>query len=418
MKFIDLFCGLGGFHVALKKLGHKCVYASEILPNLRKNYERNFKIKVNGDITRINIRKIPNHQILCAGFPCQPFSKAGSQEGFSHKIAGNMFSYILKILRIKKPKYIILENVPNLFKHNDGKTWKKMEKQLINIGYKIHKKIISPTDFGIPQDRNRFYIVGTKSKNRKFTWPINTKKNFSFKNFIVKKPKIIRHVTKERYETLKVWNKIITNKPKNIRLINPLWTTEFKATYPYKNQTPFSMTAEMLGKLKGKYGVSLRSKSKKMQMKLLPNYAQTKEKRFPLWKIKILNKNRLFYKKNKKWCDKIEKKLKSLIFEANQKFEWNCMGDKYDFNNKLISFRPSGIRVRRNISSPTLVASTISQLPIIYNKKRYLSFEECLKLQGFPKNFKHTNTFDQFYSSIGNAVNCKVVEKIAKNLIN
>ena len=119
-----------------------------------------------------------------------------------------------------------------------------------------------------------------------------------------------------------------------------------------------------------------------------------------------------------KWCDKIEKKLKPLIFEANQKFEWNCMGDKYNFNNKLISFRPSGIRIRRNISSPTLVASTISQLPIIYNKKRYLSFEECLKLQGFPKNFKHTNTFDQFYSSIGNAVNCKVVEKIAKNLIN
>jgi DNA (cytosine-5)-methyltransferase 1 len=121
-----------------------------------------------------------------------------------------------------------LNHNKNLFKHNDGKTWKKMEKQLINIGYKIHKKIISPTDFGIPQDRNRFYIVGTKSKNRKFTWPTNTKKIFSFKNFIVKKPKIIRHVTKERYETLKVWNKIITNKPKNIRLINPLWTTEFK----------------------------------------------------------------------------------------------------------------------------------------------------------------------------------------------
>ena len=114
MKFIDLFCGLGGFHVALKKLGHKCVYASEILPNLRKNYERNFKIKVNGDITRINIRKIPNHQILCAGFPCQPFSKAGSQEGFSHKIAGNMFSYILKMFQISLS--IMMEKL--------GKKWK------------------------------------------------------------------------------------------------------------------------------------------------------------------------------------------------------------------------------------------------------------------------------------------------------
>ena len=184
MKFIDLFCGLGGFHIALKKLGHKCVFASEIQTPLKINYEENFKIKVKGDITKINVKKIPDHQILCAGFPCQPFSKAGSQEGFSHKIAGNMFSYILKILRNKRPKYIILENVPNLFRHNGGKTWIKMEKQLYNLNYKIYKKIISPIDFGIPQTRSRFYIVGIRDNEHKFLWPTNIKKKISFKNFI------------------------------------------------------------------------------------------------------------------------------------------------------------------------------------------------------------------------------------------
>lgn len=418
MKFIDLFCGLGGFHIALKKLGHKCVFASEIQTPLKINYEENFKIKVKGDITKINVKKIPDHQILCAGFPCQPFSKAGSQEGFSHKIAGNMFSYILKILRNKRPKYIILENVPNLFRHNGGKTWIKMEKQLYNLNYKIYKKIISPIDFGIPQTRSRFYIVGIRDNEHKFLWPTNIKKKISFKNFIVKKPKKILYVTKKKLDVLKAWKKIIMNKPKKIELINPLWTAEFGATYVYKEQTPFSISSKKLGKFKGKYGVRLKGKNKVAQMSLLPNYAQTKNKKFPKWKIKILEKNRIFYKENKKWCDSIKKILKLFENETNQKFEWNCKGEKYNFNNKLISFRPSGIRVKRDINSPTLIASTTTQIPIIFNKRRHLSFEECLKLQGFPANFKHSYIFQEFYSAIGNSVNCRVIEKIAKNLIN
>ena len=417
MKFIDLFCGLGGFHVALKKLGHKCVFASEIIPTLIKNYEKNFKIKPYGDITKIDLKKIPDHQILCAGFPCQPFSKAGSQEGFDHKIAGNMFSYILKILKIKKPEYIILENVPNLLRHKNGDTWNKMEKKLLYLNYKVYKKIISPLDFGIPQTRSRLYIVGFKNKINDFKWPQkneNNKKNFS--NFIIKKPKKIRYISKEKYKILKIWKEIIENKPKNIKLTSPLWTTEFKATYPYKKLTPFATTRNILNKFLGKHGLILKNKSKKKQIELLPNYARTKKRKFPKWKIRIINKNRMFYKKNKRWCDKIFKKLKSLKFEAYQKFEWNCMGDKYNFKNKIISFRPSGIRVKRNVSSPTLIASSASQIPILFDQKRYFSFEECLKLQGFPKNFIHEKSFENFYFAIGNSVNCKVVEKIAKNL--
>ena len=111
MKFIDLFAGLGGFHLALNKLGHECVFASEIETFLRNHYEKNFELYPEGDITKINIKDIPKHEILCAGFPCQPFSKAGLANGFDHLVAGKMFFYLLKIIKFHKPKYLFLENV-------------------------------------------------------------------------------------------------------------------------------------------------------------------------------------------------------------------------------------------------------------------------------------------------------------------
>ena len=132
MKFVDLFAGLGGFHVALNDLGHECVFACEIETYLRDHYEKNFKIYPEGDITKLNINNIPKHEILCAGFPCQPFSKAGNGKGFSHKLAGKMFFYITKIIKKHKPKFLFLENVPNLINHNNGKTEKIMARHTYN----------------------------------------------------------------------------------------------------------------------------------------------------------------------------------------------------------------------------------------------------------------------------------------------
>ena len=123
--------GLGGFHVALSALGHKCVYACEISDSLRKIYEKNFNIDIDGDNTKLDIKTIPKHEILCAGFPCQPFSKAGSSQGFNHKVAGKMFFYLIKIIKFHKPKFLFLENVPNLLNHGQGKTWNFMKKKLL-----------------------------------------------------------------------------------------------------------------------------------------------------------------------------------------------------------------------------------------------------------------------------------------------
>lgn len=120
MRFIDLFAGLGGFHLALRKLGHTCVFACEIDEALREVYERNFGMSVAGDIRDVSAADIPPHDILCAGFPCQPFSKAGDQEGLGHPKLGGLYEDMLRVIRYHRPCYLILENVPNLARHNKG----------------------------------------------------------------------------------------------------------------------------------------------------------------------------------------------------------------------------------------------------------------------------------------------------------
>jgi DNA (cytosine-5)-methyltransferase 1 len=122
-RFIDLFAGLGGFHLALERLGGECVFAAEWKENLRNLYEKNFGLRPEGDITKVDVARIPNHDVLTAGFPCQPFSKAGEQLGFECTEQGNLFFNVQSILEAKRPRFFILENVPNLLKHDEGKTW-------------------------------------------------------------------------------------------------------------------------------------------------------------------------------------------------------------------------------------------------------------------------------------------------------
>ena len=124
LKFIDLFAGLGGFHIALNELNHECVFASELNNDLRLLYKENHNIDCVGDITQVDITKIPKHNIICAGFPCQPFSKAGKQNGLDDPNNGNLFNKIMEIVDYHNPEYVFLENVPNLKSHDEGNTWK------------------------------------------------------------------------------------------------------------------------------------------------------------------------------------------------------------------------------------------------------------------------------------------------------
>ena len=167
LTFIDLFAGIGGFHLALKSLDMKCIFACEIDKYARQTYVKNFNdvfLKdpelFPEDIWSVDIRKIPDFDLLCGGFPCQPFSQAGYKRGFKDNRNGNLFFSISDILKIKKPKVYILENVSHLKNHDNGRTFKKIYTTLRNLNYTFDYQILRASDYGLPQHRPRVFMVG------------------------------------------------------------------------------------------------------------------------------------------------------------------------------------------------------------------------------------------------------------------
>lgn len=432
--FIDLFAGLGGFHLALEQLGCKCVFASELREDLRKQYEKNFKIKPFGDITKVDIKKgIPPHDILCAGFPCQPFSQAGKRQGFDdEKMRGSMFGYICEIIKEHKPKFVFLENVSNLMGHDGGNTWRVIEDKLDILGYDIEKEVLSPHEYNIPQHRKRIYIVGRRrngqNKEFEFVFPrepimpegttIHTLIDESDTNYIP-----LKDVTRKQ---LDLWSEFINKTIANGCTLPgfPIWAMEFGATYDFKEKAPaFQSLKELQGK-RGHLGQKVNGLTKEACLAQLPNYAQTdKSEVFPHWKIRYIEQNREFYKKNKKWLDKWILKVKD---QANSflKLEWNCGNDTPTLEDKIIQFRASGIRVKRATYSPALnlVGTQIPilpwvQLPDSTKKGRYMTVREAASLQGM-KDMDFTGlSKGRVYEALGNAVNVEIVRLIANKLI-
>ena len=165
-KFIDLFSGIGGFRLGFEKKDFQCVYSSEINEHAREMYFENFGEFPAGDVTKINEKDIPEHDVLCAGFPCQPFSIAGDKKGFEDT-RGTLFFDIIRILKEKKPKAVILENVKHFKNHDKGRTLQVILNSLKEIGYTTNWKVLNAKDFGIPQNRERTIIVGFLD-NKKF----------------------------------------------------------------------------------------------------------------------------------------------------------------------------------------------------------------------------------------------------------
>ena len=173
LKFIDLFCGLGGFRIAFENIqpNGECVFSCDFDSDSQKSYESNFGEKPFGDITKISEAKIPEHDILFAGFPCQSFSICGDQKGFEDT-RGTLFFDIARILKAKQPKAFVLENVKQLVSHNQGKTFQRILETLENLGYQTHYKILNALDFGLPQKRERVFIVGFLETTN-FVWKLD-----------------------------------------------------------------------------------------------------------------------------------------------------------------------------------------------------------------------------------------------------
>ena len=434
MKFVDLFAGLGGFHVALKGLGHECVFASEIDEELREVYIRNFpemKRRVYGDIRDFK-KKVPKHDILCAGFPCQPFSKSGAQAGRKDKTRGTLFHEILEILESRRPRYVLLENVGNFERHDKGRTWRIVKTSLKELGYTVRGTehvasgghgLVSPHHLGCPHTRERFFVVASlvaldKDPFPPRKWEMETslrdiqQNNSDLSRIDRAETQIPDHYIK----CINHWNKLLSRIPSKVDLPSfPIWGDEIKAIYPYESGTPHSHTAVELRKILHANGSDVYKKRELMA--LLPSYARERERRFPSWKVAFIHQNRKWFREiapyiREPWLAMLKEFPSSL-----RKLEWNCQGEERNLWKYVLQFRPSGLRVKRYSASPALVAMTTSQIPILGPKRRFITRTEGLRLLGFKDSHRLPESHENAFRALGNAVHVDVVQAIARQML-
>lgn len=380
-KFIDLFSGIGGFHQAMTQLGGECVLASEIDKYAIETYSKNYNMDSNMDVRDIKVEDVPEHDVLCAGFPCQAFSKAGKQEGFEDETRGTLFFEIERILKYHHPPYIILENVRNLASHDKGRTWKTIEEHLHKAGYRLTPKplIVSPHYFGTPQLRERVVILGiydpehideplmidlgeVQHKNNNSIYKVLDKENVNEKY----------NISEEEEKVLTMWNEFYQGIDLDV-IGFPVWFEWFKKEAPVE---------------------------------------------FKPWKKEFIRKNNELYRRNKKFIDSWIEKWDNLEWctPTQRKFEWQAGKNINSIWEGIIQIRPSGVRVKVPTCFPTLVA--IVQIPIIGRYRRRLTPKEAARLQDFSEDFILDNNDKQAYKQFGNAVNVKVIKKCAEKLFN
>lgn len=383
--FIDLFAGIGGFHQAMARFGGKCVYAAEINPETASTYKNNYGIDALNDITKIDPNDIPPHEVLCAGFPCQSFSKAGQQKGFGD-VRGVLFFDIVRILknhieRYGGPRFLVLENVRNLVSHDHGRTWIRIRQELEDIGYNVVKNpiIVSPHYFGIPQLRERVVIVAVKkdyyAKPIQIQIPKKPKNSCSMDSVLIQKDtkeyKLASFKLSDYEEKLlQMWDDFIHGL--NRKIIGfPIWSDVFFSKRP------------MNGKM-------------------------------PEWKKEFIRKNQELYKENKTFIDSWYQKYDQLAWvkKTHRKFEWQVDNKISSVFDGIIQFRPSGIRVKQPTEFPALVAMV--HVPIVGKYHRYLTPREAANLQSFPDSFKIEQNMRLAYKQFGNAVNVDVIANVFK----
>ena len=382
LKFIDLFCGIGGFHQALVRLNGTCVFACDIDEQCRKTYEKNYNLKPEKDITGVNISSIPYFDVLCAGFPCQSFSNSGKKKGFDDK-RGKLFESILDIALQKKPSFMFLENVKHIKKIDNGKIFKHILDRINETGYYVTTTELSPHQLGVPQQRERVVFMCIRNDLYKKeidlefkipTIPINLDAIFEKDTTKTEKYKI----SKEEEEILTVWDKMVNKFNIDENLSPTILCNEFQKKY----------TEE--------------------QMKELPS-----------WKQEYITKNKPIYQKYKEFWDSWLNDHKKILTkkEIYGKLEWQAGRKKENDSifNHFIQLRQSGIRVKKGKYFPTLVA--IVQTPIYAKEKRYITPRECARLQSFPDSFILNENDKIAYKQFGNAVNVEVVHFVMSNTL-
>lgn len=402
-RYIDLFAGVGGFHQAMRFLGGECIMAAEINQACVETYEANFETyegHVKGDVNKIDPYEIPEFDVVCAGFPCQPFSKAGLQQGFKDKTRGNLFYKIMDILDAHpEVQFVVLENVRNLADKSEN--WEIIRTELLKRDFVITEEplILSPSDFKIPQIRERVYILGIK-KNY-------CSEKIRQQGFIEKKDlnldkyygqckmgdalTILEEdvsddyvITEDENTVIQAWDEFRINT--GIKIIGfPIWINCFGVGEPDTEVLKTSLDYDEM----------------------------------PEWKQRFVDKNRQFYLSNKEYIDQWIVKYDMMNrIKLHQKFEWNCGEDVTDIHDAILQFRQSGLRAKRTTYFPSLVA--IVNTPIVWDKKkqkyRHITPREAANLQSFDQRYKFRGTDKQIYKQLGNSVNVRVLKILCKNL--
>lgn len=407
IKFIDLFSGLGGFHQAVTRYGVEneievhCLFASEKDKLVAAVYERTYEINSLFDITEQGTHDAIDESILdaggldfvFAGFPCQPFSHAGHQNGFDDIESGNLFFQIRDIVERNQPTAILLENVRNLMTHDDSNTWARIRQELEELEYQVDVVVMSPNsipgDNIIPAIRDRAFIMCYRNDvevdvNRFFNNEIQAKYDSSIynENQQLKQEYFIANaedyeealLSEEKQQVLLVWQDFKERiEATGHRLISPLWPHYFDANIDISDE--------------------------------------------PGWKQKIINRNRLFYENNyvvyNEWYFQHQEFLDGLN-QSLKKFEWNAGNDIDTVWQGIVQFRPSGVRVKRPNTLPTFVA--INQTPILAMQNRFILPEEMARLYGFEGLDFGNQSLSQTYKQLGNTVSVDVVKYLIEHM--
>jgi DNA (cytosine-5)-methyltransferase 1 len=369
LRFIDLFCGIGGFHQALHKLGGKCVLACDIDKDCRTVYKDNYGIEPVVDVKKIDEKTMPDFDIICGGFPCQAFSNGGKKKCFEDE-RGLLFDEIVRIAKEKKPKFMFLENVKHILKVSNGEVITYIKDKIASIGYHLQLFQISPHNYGIPQQRERVYFVcirndiynGTDIILPKYTGKIQ------FEAFLDKKADIHDKyfIKGDTLNVLETWDEMV-----KVFEVGEKISPTIMINDAYKN------------------------------------YTETEINAFPYWKKDYIMKNRPLITKYRTKFDEWYRKH-SVILQKREiygKLEWQTgpVTANDSIFNHFIQIRQSGIRVKKGKYFPTLVA--ISQIPIYGREKRYITPRECARLQSFPDSFKLPVEDKKSYKQLGNSVN-------------
>lgn len=415
-RYADLFAGVGGFAAALSGMGGEPAYAVEIDAAAAAVYKRNWGHDPLGDITKDatdTVMRVPAHDVLVGGFPCQPFSKSGAQLGMD-ETRGTLFFNIMQVVRSRRPTLIVLENVRNLVGPRHAHEWAVIIDQLRAAGYQVSDRPaifspheIAPSHGGTPQVRERVFITATlvpeghvadphvnpievpMTARKDGTWDLETDLPLDDSRTVPGTA-----LTKDERRWIEHWDKWVQK-------LRKMRTTDARATgEPVRPLPGFPIWAN----------VWTHDDDERMLL------MHPRGVKVPGWKANFLTKNWELYDAMRKRGD--ARWLASWLRvthtfpESRQKLEWQAQ-DAESLMNCVISLRPSGLRAKKPSHLPALVA--IAQTPILMGRERRLSPREAARLQGLPNTFEFGAQSDAAtYKQMGNGVNTGVVWNVVK----